>query len=312
MRLAVLDLGTNTFHLLIADVTDDGSFNTIFKSKISVKLGEGFINRKLIGPAAFERGISTLIHYKKVLDRYRPEVVNAFATSAIRSAENGGEFIRVAKKKSGIKVRIISGKEEARLIYLGVRESLDLRNEPALIIDIGGGSTEFIIGNQQKIFARHSFNIGAARLLDKFHPSDPITSGEINKIRSHIRSEINPLKDSLRKYPVRKLVGSSGSFETFAEMIGHRYHGKSLIRGKTNYEFGLKEFDQLYRILIRSTTRQRSKMKGLIPMRIDMIVLAAICTKLVLEEFEMEEMFLAKYALKEGALLEAARKLSHP
>lgn len=302
MRIAILDLGTNTFHLLITSVSKTGVWKKVFKSKSVVKLGEGAIHHNEIAPLPFKRGIRALEHYKKIIDIHKPEKVLAFATSAIRSATNGQEFVEMAKQKTGIGITVISGDKEAELIYFGVRQCIPLGKEPVLIMDIGGGSTEFIIADQTKIFWKHSFNIGAARLLEMFKPSDPILPAEIKKLESFLSKELSILIDAVEKFKPDQLIGSSGSFDTFAEMIGYRFHNRNVISDKNSYTFNLDEYLKLHEILLFSTIEQRKKMKGLVKMRVDMIVLATICTSLVLRKTGIRKMMLSKYALKEGAL----------
>ena len=303
MRIAILDIGTNTFHLLITDV-DGKKFSQTFKSKTSVKLGEGAIHRDRIAAKPFRRGINALIHYKEIIDKYKPDKVFAYATSAIRSAENGIRFVEKVKIKTGIDIKVISGSKEAELICYGVRQCINLKGESSLIMDIGGGSTEFIIADDKKIFWKKSFNIGAARLLEIFHPSNPVTKNEIKEIQNYLEKQLSPLKNAIRKHPVKKLIGSSGSFDTFAEMAGYRFHGKNVIKEVNAYKFKLDEFFQLNKAIINSTLSERMKMKGLIRMRVDMIVIASICTEFILNKFGLKEMYLSKYALKEGALWE--------
>lgn len=279
-----------------------GIWKKVFKSKSVVKLGEGAIHHNEIAPLPFKRGIKALEHYKKIIDLHKPEKVFAFATSAIRSAANGQAFVEMAKEKTGIDISVISGDKEAELIYLGVRQCIPLGKEPVLIMDIGGGSTEFIIANQTKIFWKHSFNIGAARLLEMFKPSDPILLGEVKKLESFLSKELSIMIDAVEKFKPDQLIGSSGSFDTFAEMIGYRFHNRNVISDKNSYTFNLDEYLKLHEILLFSTIEQRKKMKGLVKMRVDMIVLATICTSLVLQKTGIKKMMLSKYALKEGAL----------
>lgn len=301
MKIAILDLGTNTFHLLIAEVKR-GKFKVIFKSKIVVKLVEGSIQKNVIAKVPFRRGIDALLHYSDVIDTYKPKEVHAFATSAIRSSDNGNEFVRMAKKSSGIKINVITGAKEAGLIYYGVRQCVNLNGGTSLIMDIGGGSTEFIIAGEKKVYWKQSFNIGAARLLEMFKPSDPITPNEILAIEAHLKKQLAPLAVAIKKYPVKKLIGSSGSFDTFAEMSGHRFYNRNVIKKVKSYKFKMDDFYRMHDIIIGSTVEERLKMKGLIKMRVDMIVIAAICTNYILKKFNLEEMHLSKYALKEGAL----------
>ena len=233
----------------------------------------------------------------------------AYATSAIRSAENRFEFIETVKKKTGINIRIISGAKEAELICFGVRQCINLKGSPSLIMDIGGGSTEFIIADDKKIFWKKSFKIGAARLLEIFHPSDPVLENEILGIQNYLEKQLLPLKNAIRKYPVKSLIGSSGSFDTFAEMAGYRFHGINVTKELNVYKFNMNEFFELNNNIIHSTLSERMKMKGLIRMRVDMIVIAGICTDFILQKFTLKKMYLSKYALKEGALWEVMKRI---
>ncbi len=309
MRIAVIDLGTNTFHLLIADVLSGGSYKKNFVTRAIVKLGKGGIGRNIIADASFRKGIKTISHFSNLIIEHKVEKVFAFATSAIRSAKNRNEFTKEVKNRTGIRIKVIDGDEEATLIYLGVKQCVDLGNSPKLIIDIGGGSTEFIIADKKKIYWKHSFNIGASRLLEKFKPSDPITSKEIKMLEAYFDSTLKPLKEAVKKYPVTALVGSSGSFDTLAEIIGYKFHGKNPIRTLNSYQFYLLEYRIIHEQLLKSTTAQRKKMKGLISMRVDMIVVASICINYVLNQFKLKEMVVSKYALKEGALFSVSSKL---
>ena len=302
MKVAVLDLGTNTFHLLIAEVHPDKSFRKLFRSKVTVKLGEGAIHEKYIAPVPFRRGIRALKHYAGVLKRYKPQHVFAFATSGIRSARNGKDFVETAKRETGIDITVISGSREAELICYGVRECVTLDEKPVLIVDIGGGSTEFIIANRDTIFFMQSFDIGASRLLETFRPSDPIKPIEIKKIESYVWKTLLPVRKALKKFPAQTLVGSSGSFDTLAEMIGWKFYRRDVLKGVNSYRFSLDDYSKIHLAILSSTTRQRRRMKGLVKMRVDMIVLASICTDLVLKKFRMKEMVVSKFALKEGAL----------
>lgn len=308
MKIGILDLGTNTFHLLIAEVSRDGSWEKIFKSKQVVKLGEGGIHRDRIGELPFKRGIIALQHYKDILKEHRIREVFAFATSAVRGAINGTEFVKAAFEATGIQIQVISGSEEARLIYLGVRQCVNIGREPVLIMDIGGGSTEFIIADDRKIFWKKSFDIGAARLLEIFKPSDPVRKKEIAAIEAFLQNELKPLQEALQSYAVHKLIGSSGSFDTFAEMIGHQFYGRNVIKGRKTYSFQLDEFFALHKKILASTTEERLHMKGLIRLRVDMIVLASICTAFTIRFFEIREMAMSKFALKEGALADRILK----
>jgi exopolyphosphatase/guanosine-5'-triphosphate,3'-diphosphate pyrophosphatase len=302
MRIAIIDLGTNTFNILIVETENSNTYKQIFQTKIAVKLGEGGINKGFIAPIPFQRGIDALVQYKLVLDDYNVEKVFAFATSAIRSASNGNDFVSIAKQKAAIDIQVISGDKEAELIYYGVRSAVKMTNDTSLIIDIGGGSTEFIIANKENVFWKQSFLLGAARLLERFNPSDPITDQEIEDVKGYLKQELQPLFEAVKKYPITELIGSSGSFDSLAEMIAHRFYTPEILKNITEYEFQMDDCSAIYDIIIKSTKAERTAMKGLVQMRVDMMVISSILVHFVVAEFEIEKMRLSTYSLKEGVL----------
>ena len=309
MRIAIIDLGTNTFNLLIAEVTAYHSYKIIYNTKIAVKLGEGGINTNIIAPSPFQRGIDAMQQHLEIANKYSATNIFAFATSAVRSAKNGNEFVAEIKKQTGIEVNIISGEKEAELIYAGVRQALDIGTEKALVMDIGGGSTEFIICNNEQIFWKHSFDLGVSRMYEFFKHSEPITADEILKIDTYFSEKLQPLFKAVEQYPIDTLIGSSGSFDTFAEMIFCRFHKNETLANKTSYEFRLEDFQKIHNLIIRSNLEERYKMEGLIEMRVDMIVLASLFTNFILRELKLTKMRLSTYALKEGVLSEITKTI---
>jgi exopolyphosphatase / guanosine-5'-triphosphate,3'-diphosphate pyrophosphatase len=310
MKIAVIDLGTNTFNILIVEVTPDYSYDILFQTKLPVKLGEGGINKGIIQPVPFQRGIDALRQHQKTIEKYDVQKVYSFATSAIRDAENGKEFVAKLKLETGYEVEVISGDREAELIYYGVRQALEMRSYSSLIIDIGGGSTEFIIANKDEILWKQSFLLGGARLLEKFKPSDPITEGEAAEIKKYLLLELKPLFEALKKYPVKELIGSSGSFDSLAEMILHKFHNPEILNYTTEFTFDLNEFKMIHDIILRSSRKERLLIKGLVEMRVDMIVVSSILVQFILSSFNIEQMRLSTYSLKEGVLYEVLKKES--
>ncbi len=303
-RIAIIDLGTNTFNLLIVEVNPDKTCQSLFNKKISVKLGEGGINKGIIEPIPFQRGIDAIKIYKEITKKYKVEKVVAFATSAIRGASNGNLFLNKVEQETAIEIKIISGDKEAELIYYGVREAVKMTDELSLIIDIGGGSTEFIITNKDKIFWKHSFLLGAARLLDKFAISDPITKKEIQTLQAYLNGELKPLFEAVKKLPVTELIGASGSFDSLADMIISRFYSPDILGNETEYSFNLDDCEIIYETIIRSTKAERLKMKGLVEMRVDMMVISCILIRFIIESLEIKKMRLSTYSLKEGVLHE--------
>lgn len=303
MRVAVIDCGTNTFNLLVVD-TRDGNFSWVHSAKIPVKLGEGGINRGFIASLPFSRGIEALIQYSKILAEKNVERVFAFATSAIRDASNGAAFVEEARLKSGILIEVINGDREAELIYKGNRLALDLGETPCLIMDIGGGSTEFIIGNRTEILWKKSYQLGAARLLEAFKPSNPLTEAEKGRINSFLFDSLYDLARAVEIYKPVELIGSSGAFDSIVEMIHGELNGEPFYKDKPEYRVDLKHYFAVAERVISSTVEERRKMKGLVEMRVDMMVISCLLMNYVLNNFALSRLRVSTYSLKEGALYE--------
>ena len=221
MKRAIVDLGTNTFNLLVR--SDDGTVH--INTKIPVKLGEGGITEGFIAPQAFERGLAALENYANLLKEQPVDEAWAFATAAIREASNGAEFVAAAKERSGFQVNVISGEQEAAFIAAGVRKAVPLNDYPVLIMDIGGGSTEFVICNATDVFWLKSYPLGVSRLLQTFRPADPMLPREKQEIENFLDEALEDLWQAAEKWNPRTLVGSSGSFDTLGEMAAMA-HGK--------------------------------------------------------------------------------------
>lgn len=300
-QVAVLDLGTNTFNLLIAEKSKTGH-SVVYKKKKPVRLGEGGIQDNIITPEAWERGLNALEEHKSAIVHHGVSQVYAFATSAIRSASNGQDFVGAAFKKTGITINVISGQEEAMYIFHGVRNALNLVSTNSLIIDIGGGSTEFIISHKGSPIWKASFDLGVARLLSIFHPSDPITTPGIIQIQEHIFTNLNPLFAELKKNPVDELIGSSGSFDSLTDIILYQAVGKGLGKKKKEFCYDFKVLQNTMNQIIQSNHQYRSQLNGLVDYRVDTIVLACIQIQLVLEEMGCNTIRHSTYALREGVI----------
>ena len=306
MRIAVIDLGTNTFNLLIVDMGEDQGYKILYNNKLPVKLGKSGIDKKEIRPDAITRGLNALERHLQTISEYKVEKTYAFATSAIRSARNGDQFVKLAKQRCGIDVEIINGEREAELIYYGVKQAVRLSEEKVLILDIGGGSNEFIIADKDHIFWKKSYPLGVARLLSKFKPSDPISIEEIEFISNYLEERLSDLFEEFKKHKITTLIGASGSFETIAAMIradDPNFESGTSLSPESNV-IDLTDFENLYQKLINSTLKERKQMKGLETMRLEMIVVATLVVKFILQKLKLREMIQSNFALKEGVVYE--------
>ncbi len=310
MKIAIIDLGTNTFNLLVIG-WDDNVATKIHSSKIPVRLGDGGFAEKRIQEAAFNRGLMAFAEQIQQTKLLGVEKVYAFATSAVRGASNGKDFVKAIYNQHKIKVDIINGDREAELIYKGVQMSGVLGEQPSLIMDIGGGSTEFIIGNKEQIFWKQSFPLGVARILDIFKPSDPITDVEIAIIENFLHTAVENVFSAIQAYPIDTLVGSSGTFDSLVDMI-QVAHGEAPTGEDQRFsEIPIREYYRIYDKLLKSTLAERREMPGLISLRVDFIVMALIFINLILKEANIVKMWQSGYSLKEGVLSELKRSVLH-
>lgn len=300
MPVAILDFGTNTFNLLIAEQTGSG-FRVLYDGKQPVKLGKGGINKKVITPDAMERGFAAIQAHMQTIRKHDATEIHAYATSAMRNAENGQEFASLIEQKFGFSTHIIDGEEEAALIYGGIRESVDFGDETAMIIDIGGGSNEFIICNADGILWKHSFELGMARIIEMFGISDPITPREVSDIESYYAHALKPLLEEVDRYRPTMMVGASGTFDTLAAMAAHRF-GIGLSEKTSSVVIAPEYYREIHLALLHSTMEERRNMPGMEPVRVEMIVPATIFINFVYHSSNLESITQSRYALKEGVM----------
>lgn len=302
MRIAVIDLGTNTFNLIIVERQGD-ILKTLYGNKISVKLGKGGIGNNLIMPDALDRAYNTLALYRKVMDEYNVDEVIALGTSALRTSDNAFEFKETVKQRFTIDIDIISGDEEAELIFYGVSRTYKNPDDAYLILDIGGGSNEFIIVKDNTIQWKQSYKLGMARLIERFSIIDKISESQVNELITYFNEELGSLFQACKSYKIKTLVGAEGSFETFYNMIGY-FKDQQFIPDLDSdaKEIKMNDFKELSGILLRSTTRERLAMKGLEPYRVEMIVPAVVFVDNVMRKLRLGRLLASPFSMKEGAV----------
>ena len=295
-----MDLGTNTFHLLISE--GPWQLVEIVHEQDAVKLGEGGINEGIIQPIPYERGITSMKKFQALIIKNNAQHVRAIATSALRNAANGQDFIDDVKEQTGIAIEIIDGDEEASYIYKGVKADGCLSDENSLIVDIGGGSVEFIICNSEKLIWKQSFEIGAARLMDRFHRTDPIPPESITALNLYLEDCLKELFAAVQNNSIENIIGSSGVFESYAEVI-ERLKGNAFdLKQTKNYAFDADELSALIEKIVLSSHRERLAVKGILPIRIDMIVTASLLTRFVMQKLGVTKVLMSTSSLKEGVM----------
>ncbi len=298
-KIAIIDLGTNTFNLLIG-IIDATKYTIIYSSELPVMLGKGGIQNNILTEDGINRALAVLEKFNTTIQENAVNEIQAFATSAIRNASNGKEFNAVVFEKFNIEIKTIDGAKEAELIYLGAKQALQNIDKNFLVMDIGGGSVEFIIGNRNEFIWKQSFEIGALRLAKKFQTCDPMSTDEIEALKSYSKDFLNDLQLALKKYPLTVLAGTSGPFESVLQMAKAHFQFQVTNKGANAHQLQIIDFREIARLLVISNSESRGKIKGLVEFRKDLIVVATLLIEVVLEMASIEELILVDYALKEG------------
>lgn len=293
-RIAIIDLGTNTFNLLIADKNQAG-VKRIFSTKEGVALGLGGINENRLSDEAMVRAHHTLQHFCTISREHGAEKILALGTSALRNAKNAGDFCSMVSNKLALTIEIISGEREAQLIYKGVTSGYQF-SQAGIIMDIGGGSTEFILADQNGVKKSKSFEIGVSRIYQLFQCSDPLSKSDCQTIVDYLEKNTQPFFDDIQ---CDQLIGASGSFETFYKLA-------------YNCEFPEDEFVTMpieevrksLDIIIASTQAERDANPLIIPIRKKMAPFAAVKTKWIIDKLAIRQLIISPFALKEGVIAE--------
>ncbi len=303
MRVAAIDVGTNSVHLLVADVDHDGSWSVVEKTRHQVELGAGGIADNVIAPEAFQRGLDAMHELAEAARSLGVEDIHCAATSAVRESENGEDWCRAVRDQTEIRVRPIAGREEGRLIYLGARNDLDFSLGRVLLMDLGGGSTEFILCDSEQATTIESMPLGHIRLADRFHGSDPIAKDEYDALKSHIKGQLKRLGKMISGSDFHTLVGTSGTLRCLAMMA-------TLARGDEPPEhahglvLSLDEVTALTKQLKRSTFDEILKIPGVDPRRKRTILSGALLVRQVMRTFGKDRMITSERSLRDGLIVD--------
>ncbi|HAH23445.1 MAG TPA: phosphatase [Prolixibacteraceae bacterium] len=299
-QIAIIDLGTNTCNLLIADYSRI-KFKIRYQWKEVVKLGKSGMDNNLLTQDGLERTILAISKHLARIRKYYPQEIVIIATSAIREAANRDWFAQEVKARTGLELQIVSGEKEADLIFKGVKLAFGKIDDHSLILDIGGGSNEFILTESGIPVWKESFPLGMARIIEQIPPSDPITGEEIRLMQYWFESRLETLWTRLQHIDISMLIGCSGAFDTVADLIDQTDAGTQT---RIRQEIKMNDFYRIYEQLVSSTTAQRMKMKGMESIRIEMIVPSVIFIKMILERLNIRQIYQTDFALREGVLYE--------
>lgn len=303
MRVGAIDIGTNSVHLLVAEVSPDGRISVVEHAREQVELGAGEFKAHRLTPEAFSRGIEALRTFRHACDSLLVEDIHATATSAVREAENGAEFCLAVKEQAGIHVRVISGLDEARLVYLGARADIDFSGGRALLFDLGGGSTEFVLCDHEQALIMESLPLGHIRLADAFGPGDTMTEDQRRALKNHVQKLLQPLLSRVRGSDFHTLIGTSGTARTLARIA-------TLRRGDTipEHEHGLvlhrAELDDLIRTFKTRPPSTWGQIPGMDDKRKRTLPVGAIFVRELMKALNKDHLLTSERSLRDGLIVD--------
>jgi exopolyphosphatase / guanosine-5'-triphosphate,3'-diphosphate pyrophosphatase len=306
--IAAIDIGTNSIHMVIVQIEPSlPAFTVIAKEKDTVRLGDRHAATGDLTPEAIQRSLNTLRRCQELAASLKAEQIIAVATSATREAPNGENFLRQIESELGIVVNLISGREEARRIYLGVLSGMDFNEKPHIIIDIGGGSTEIILADVHEPRVLSSTKIGAVRLAKEFVTTDPISDHELKLLRAYVRGMLErPVEEiwqNLQLNEVPRTIGTSGTIETIAEI--HAKDNLGAVPDPLNgYEIKYKDIEKIVKRLAKMSYKERLEVSGLTDKRAEIIVPGAVILLEAMQMLKLDSIMICERALREGVIVD--------
>jgi exopolyphosphatase/guanosine-5'-triphosphate,3'-diphosphate pyrophosphatase len=303
MRIAAIDIGTNSIHMIVVQVRPDLSFEVIDREKEMVRLGAGGLDGRALTPEAMHAALQVLSKFRRLAESHRVDEVIAVATSATREAENGGEFLQTVTQQTGIRPRVISGTEEARLIHMAAVYGVSVPGDVAVVIDIGGGSVEVTRGAGPAVELGRSFKLGVIRLTERFVKTDPLEPRDERRLVRYIDAEIGKYLHQIARAGFERVIGTSGTILSLGAVAaasdGHTA-GVSL----RNRRFTAKQIRRVRKDLVALDLEERLRVPGLEPRRADLAVAGAILVDEILRRLGAEEITLCDLSLREGLVLD--------
>ena len=302
-NIASIDIGSNTVRLLILESTDDQKLNLLVSKREVTRLGEGIDAQGKLTQHRMQKTLKVLSKFRQICLENGDPPLFAVATSAVREASNGKEFVRLAKKTTGIDIKIIPWEEEARLTLEGVYWKIPHENRKVITLDIGGGSTEFILSEGKNIKGFCSTSLGVVRLTEKFITQHPIDEKEYHSLQKHLQCELQAVRYKLSTFPPELLIGTAGTVTTLAALKNNIYpYDPKKIHGST---FSQSEAESILEDLKRKSLNQRLLLKTIEPGREDLIIAGTAIVLETMRAFGCEILTVSEYSLREGLILRA-------
>jgi exopolyphosphatase/guanosine-5'-triphosphate,3'-diphosphate pyrophosphatase len=302
MRIAAIDIGTNSIHMIVVQVRPDLSFEVIDREKDMVRLGAGGLDGRSLTETATASALQTLSKFKRLAESHKVDEIIAAATSATREADNGGDFIDEVARSTGIQIRIIPGAEEARLIHLAAGYGVDIGSSTACVIDIGGGSVEVTLGTATHLAAGRSFKTGVIRLTERYAKSDPLSGRDERRLDKHINQQMGTYLSEVAGRGFDRVVGTSGTILSLGS-LALQQDGR-VVAEVRNQRVAAKAIRRLRKRLVEANLDERLHMPGLDPRRADLSVAGAVLLDTILRRLGAEDITLCDLALREGLILD--------
>jgi len=307
--LAAVDIGTNSVHMVVARVGDDGRMEVLAREKDMVRLGRSGGDMRELAPDAIDRGVAALQRCRRIADAHGADLV-AVATSAVREADNRRAFLDRAFDEAGVSVEVVSGFEEARLIHLGVLQALPIYDRRVLLCDIGGGSTEVLLGQRGEVLASRSFRLGAIRLTERFLAGGSTGPDDVERCRQHAETVFAPFAVEVRRTGFDVVVGASGTIETVVAMALAARGEDPGLRTLNGQRATADEVTAAIELLAATPPSERAGLPGVEPKRADILLGGAIILEQFVRAFGVEALVFSENALREGVLLDQSRRRS--
>ena len=302
MRIAAIDIGTNSIHMIVARVRPDLSFEIIDREKDMVRLGAGGLDGRSLTPTAVSAALQTLTKFRRLADSHKVDEIVAAATSATREADNGGDFIAEVARLTGIRIRVISGTEEARLIHLAAGYGVDIGKSTGVVIDIGGGSVEVTLGPATHLTLGQSFKVGVIRLTERFVKSDPLSGRDERRLTKHLNREMGAYLDQVVNRGFDRVIGTSGTILSLGALASSE--GGAPIEELRNRRVSAKALHRLRKRLTSVSLEERLAIPGLDPRRADLSVAGSVLLDTIVRRLGADEFTLCDLALREGLILD--------
>jgi len=305
MKIAAIDIGTTSVHIVVVQVRPDFSFEVLDREKEMVRLGAGGLEGRPLTETAMRTALQTLSKFNRLAQSHSVDEVRSVATSAVREAPNGGEFLAEVERQTGIRTRVITGIEEARLVHQAALYGVEVGEGTAVVVDIGGGSTEITLGTRRKVELARSFKLGTIRLTERFVKSDPLSPKDERRLVRQIRSQVGPFLDELAGAGFDRVIGTSGTIMNVGTVALAANDGRTAGAGETHHRtLPAQWISRARKQIVALDLDRRLSLPGLDPRRADLIVAGAILLDTIVRRLGAAEVTLCDYALREGLVLD--------